>query len=142
MKTIGLFILLSTLMTSCMDGFGFRYNPVNNFKDLKDWVTGESSEFADTIFEKRAYCYYFNREGLEFLRAKTKSIMDDIQVDADFTPGKTLYTFKIKHDGMTIATGRIKCHHRDSAHWCSITELAFTQGQEYPDHPVCADLPK
>ena len=67
--------------------------------------------------------------------------MDDIQVDADFTPGKTLYTFKIKHDGMTIATVRIKYHHRDSAHWCSIAELAFTQGQEYPDHPVCADLP-
>lgn len=125
-----------------MDGFGFRYNPVNNLKDLKNWVSGESSEFADTIFEKRAYCYYYNREGLEFLRAKTKGIMDDIEVVADFTPGKTLYPFTIKDQGMTIATGLIKCNKRDSAHWCAISELAFTQGREYPNHPVCADLPK
>lgn len=142
MKTLSLLILLTTMLTSCMDGFGFRYNPVNNFKDLKNWVSGESSEFADTIFEKRAYCYYFNHEGLEFLREKTLDTIDSITVDADFTPGKSLYPFKLKNKGITIATGRIKCHHRDSAHWCAISELAFTQGQEYPDHEVCADLPK
>jgi hypothetical protein len=140
MKPLSLLFLL--FLTSCLDGYGFRYNPIFQLSALKSYINGDKKVDSSFLFKKRAYCFYYNKEGRSFLKKKFHTHVDKIEVKGDFTPGLNEYDFEVynKITGAYLARITMECEYGGS-NFCKITELLNeTDNQKEPRIPVCEDL--
>lgn len=143
MKRIYTLLVLSLLLTACTRAeiyYGFKYNPVYTLENLKKYSQGELNSDSFLIFKNRATCFYDNDKGQAFLISKLKGKIDNLEVKGDLSKNKSQYYLKI-YDNKTledIAEIKMTCtRNQTEGHFCSISQLRFLQGQEYPDLPIC-----
>ncbi|MCT4642218.1 MAG: hypothetical protein N4A33_07950 [Bacteriovoracaceae bacterium] len=144
MKILLILTLLATVLTSCVGGFDYYYNPITTLENLKAYAHGQKSDRFSMLFERKAYCYYYNKKGQRFIQDKIKRY-SDINIEGDLIPGKRFYNLVITSKGKDLAHIQIHCYEElignSKRKWCHIKELNFVDNnKKYPDIPVCESL--